>query len=435
MEKIPPELLIEIFNHLCGSAQSLRVNRQWFQHLMPIIWKAVDDRHLSNVTRGRRQMYASAIKSLRLTYRGPRIHEKLGRLEFPRLNTLISDQGLLDRLANQCRQLSRIELSRLAPGVTTEPILHLLDKCSSLERISLHGDVLSDQVIRRLAQLRKLRKLKVGHYIEHDTIDAANLESIPQPFPSIEKLTIEGSELSLLSLGKIATLVRKTKKLDASLGYDPNPALNQHPLVPLTELRELKIRAQMTDSLSPHDFVTLTALPQLEVLIIWAEPFHRSTPSWDDHIRYLASGLPNLKVFSLICGAIGTTAKSLIALGECCQSLEKCKIPAMEFNILDLQLLQAPLFPKLKELTTGTFVPERGLNEVPEKHAMIFASQFPELSCIGYYDVKSDPDRCDFTASVHEAWSNNRTAEGKPPLREMNYLLDMSFDERAYLQW
>ncbi|KAL4908379.1 hypothetical protein BDW74DRAFT_100165 [Aspergillus multicolor] len=155
MEKLPTELFIEIFKCLPGSAQLLRVNQQWVQHLMPMIWKAVDDSRLMNVTPGRRPIYASFIRSLKLAYYKKHIRKKLEGLDFPRLNTLISwhiwhfdsscltgyfvptmrsvtlesfaDQGLLERLATHCPQLSHIELTLLAPTVTAEQILHLTD--------------------------------------------------------------------------------------------------------------------------------------------------------------------------------------------------------------------------------------------------------------------------------------------------------------------
>ncbi|KAL4908378.1 hypothetical protein BDW74DRAFT_100166 [Aspergillus multicolor] len=140
----------------------------------------------------------------------------------------------------------------------------------------------------------------------------------------------------------------------------------------------------------------------------------RTLPGWNDHhIRSLASGLPNLKRLCLVSKNLEATADSLIALGERCPSLEYCRIPELEFDILDLQPVQVPLFPKMKELTTGPFVIERGLDEAPEKHALIFVSHFPEVFSLGVYETTVDPDKWEFTASVHEILSDIRMAKGR----------------------
>ncbi|KAL4780591.1 hypothetical protein BJX76DRAFT_350855 [Aspergillus varians] len=405
MESLPSETLLEIFSYLppCKS-HIITVSHQWFHHLRLVLWKEVDNRRLTKVPRERRQIYACAIKSLILTSDDPREHEELGALDFARHNTLqlrislnrldspldtacltgylvptltsvtldlVADQGLLDRLASNCGNLRFIALDLYAPRLAEKSVLDFLGRCPSLvharfySRHEYHpgpyGSTISQKFLHLVTQ-RSLKRLDFYQTITQSTVTAADLESIPQVFGSLERLEIHRSFKhifpilleSVRSIPQFSVLLPRRHLCSPIIDASSTSLLLQ-----LTRLRYLDIRFGHPAIMWPDDVVSLRELSHLRVLRLNANGIKTRIPGLNDnHFRSLVSGLVELRQLTFFCARERLTAVCLIALAECCPYLCSCAIPRLNVNILYFQPYQHRLFPNLKGLLINMFVPE-----------------------------------------------------------------------------
>ncbi|KAL4861062.1 hypothetical protein BDV12DRAFT_208424 [Aspergillus spectabilis] len=426
MESLPPELLLEIAKYLpFYSGQILRVK--------------TSDQRLLSIPRGRRQIYASAIQIFTVTSHHVHEHEELGELEFASLQNLLVpftlyapgtsfpysclvgymvpslravwlgsgvNGSILNALATLCHRLRCISLNLDAFHMTEDSTLDFLSKCSSLEDINLYcssASTLSPRILRKLAVYKNLRELHIAEP-KQDTIEAADLKSIPQPFSSLQRLEIDTSPERASVL---IPSVRGIRELSLAFGrFAPELTFTGRTLRILSshlrELRCLDITFFASVRIPPDDIVYLRELTQLRQLnLLTRRQAEIEIPGFDDtHFQALISELVGLRGLSLSCTRRRLATACLIALAESCPLLYSCMVSSLEVNPLELQACRAPLFPNMEELSFSGFVPEPGNDEAPTAY----------LKCRGL-DIPADMQK--FTKAVEKAWARNRRAQGK----------------------
>jgi hypothetical protein len=400
MDKLPPELWFEILSHVhfIDCTRYIQVSRKCFQYAIPRLWRVAEDFRLLEVPGNRRQIYASLIQELTVTSPEPREHEELGKLEFTQLHRLIFEiptsshcppfpdssirgylvptltsiqldhiatPDLLDALASHCHRLRHIILDIPASRLTADPVVDFFKKCSSVLHVgllSVRGHDFPPQILRYLAARNSLRQLDIYQDIWPDTIDNADLSSIPQPFGSLHRLELSSqNERAFRALIPSVRGIQELYLRRSVQGVPTIDSLTMNLLSSyLTELRHLRIKFYGRIRISPVDLISLGTLTHLRELHL-VTPLRKGfrIPKFNDtHFRALVSGLVNLREISLSCARENLTTASLVALAESCPYLVSCAIRWLEVNVCELQHCKAPLFPELRELLVNNLVAE-----------------------------------------------------------------------------
>ncbi|PKX99536.1 uncharacterized protein P174DRAFT_500994 [Aspergillus novofumigatus IBT 16806] len=400
MENLPPELWFKILSHVhfVDCVRFIHVSHKCFQYAIPRLWRVAKDFHLLEVPGHHHQIYASLIQELTVTSPEPQEHEELGKLEFTQLHRLIfeipssfnsppfpdsSIQGylvptltsiqldhvanpdLLDAVASHYHQLRHIILDIPASRLTADSVIDFFKKCSSLVHIgllSVRRHSFPPQILRYLAAQNSLRQLDIYQDFWPETIDTADLSSIPQPFRSLQQLELSSPNES--AFRALIPSVRGIQELYLRRSVQVIPTINSLTInllsSYLTELRHLRIKFYGRTRISPDDLISLGALTHLRELHL-VTPLRKGfrIPKFNNtHFRALVSGLVNLREISLSCARENLTTASLIALAESCPCLVSCAIRWLEVNVCELQHCKAPLFPELRELLVNNLVAE-----------------------------------------------------------------------------
>ncbi|RHZ61462.1 uncharacterized protein CDV56_108213 [Aspergillus thermomutatus] len=408
LDQLPPEILLAILDEMDMSELSsvIRVNRQFFNLGIRILWQVQSDIYLVKVPKSRRRVYIPWIMELSLS-RSPKVlYKRFKDFVFPNVKelrvTLKDHQGpiadcrylthfmnpglqllrlegditadfLLD-VQNQCPKLRTVICCSCGPCVRPTDFLTFVRGLPYLERLDMHekdGHTMIDsKVIGFLATSQRIEQLSLDRITPEMLRDALSLEA---PFPEMMKLDIEIRQDAVASMVEIFNSIFALRvTLKATNTWETE--IRSRALRPLSELsrvRSLDIFVDGDMRIAPEDLVSLRSLSDLRRLTI--EGLHarnlRAADFGDDDLHRLVSGLPGLDTLSLQFLTSGVTSASFATLAKCCPRLGCCDLGGA-FNALDLRDYKAPLLPKLGSLRVGCFLDSdiRGIDDEADDH-------------------------------------------------------------------
>ncbi|KAJ3489414.1 hypothetical protein NLG97_g6003 [Lecanicillium saksenae] len=384
-----PETLINIFSVLKGQGDSpsllavVRVNRQWFECGISVLWRDASCEALAAVSdEARRQLYASKIEML--DFSGDKesaLHEKFRGLAFSNLREVSLDSyhpkmgkeyymrqyfspalrafsfyggDLDDQLLNSLREhswrLRRLLIDNPGDKVSPEGFLQFISEYGSLqEMIFVCGmeKLLSDDMLVHLAGRPDLTHISAGR-LWPPTVYERILETVDKPFSSITtfRLHINASEMPLLT-----SFVPRIKHLDLQL-HDLK-RLELGCLSTLSKLQSLSLTFSDPFELSVTQLMSLAELGTLESLALQDAEGGLSAAISDADFELLTSKLPKLENLVFMAQS-NLSSACVLTLAKHCKFLESCEMPHMfDFERLDLASRSLPLFPKLERLSLG----------------------------------------------------------------------------------
>ncbi|GAB1193898.1 hypothetical protein APSETT444_003134 [Aspergillus pseudonomiae] len=423
MDRLPIEILLRIFSYLQPKLGSvLRVNSQWFNCGISLIWREAFWFHLSRIPKDRRILYAAAIGKLFLWEGATEEIEEFSHFAYPRLKHLSigSNPSAKVDIAWLKRYMhARVQSIEFTGDFDPELLLHLQRNCRQLNEISIStpGDRLTGEIFHRFLQNSPVTKVSLdgnnvkslfAHVILNHLTNHDNLEELSLGY-TIDKLPNNIKSLETVrSLRKLSATIThdifpsfisaftSLHELNLSVEGEPKSRLTsidlKH-LSNLTQLRSLYISLNGKMDLQKGDLLFLKNLKHLTKLQLTGKMQTAFIAAGFNNVDFedLVADLPNLRVLTLHLFQLALNIHSLAALGQSCPLLECCDLMG-SFNIAQLKEYQAPLFPKLLSLRiqcfnrqtidrTGAILPVgRGIG--PEKYVMQLEAHFPKLQDI-----------------------------------------------------
>ncbi|KAE8345610.1 hypothetical protein BDV24DRAFT_125375 [Aspergillus arachidicola] len=389
MVYLSSEIVLEILQYAEPDiVPCLRINSQWFHCGIPFVWRRARSWLLRRVPRHRRQIYASVIRNF-VIYRGT--NKDLGEfshLSFPKLEMLCIDlehhddhdgldlsllkcymhQGLtllelsgtfdpelLSLIQVSCPMLSCFSISRPDSRLTPESLLEFLQKSSTLSDISIDSEELvTGHILNHLAGRNNLQSLSLKGLIDTDTIGDLKITS---PFKALRHLAISVTEAALPSL---VGMIKSIQSFNLTLG-GPDSSENSNSVAfrhisQLIELQTLTLFIWGDMRIANEDIVSLKSLTQLRRLnISGASATSLIAPRLQDpDFEELFKNLGQLEALNFDIFRSDITTDSLVSLGKCCPSLQRCEIMGI-YDMAAFRYEKLPVFPTLELLSIGAF--------------------------------------------------------------------------------
>ncbi|KAE8418615.1 hypothetical protein BDV36DRAFT_295037 [Aspergillus pseudocaelatus] len=420
MVHLSSEVVLEILRYAGPDIiPCLRINSQWFNCGISLVWRRARCWLLGRVPKHRRQIYASVIREL-IVYRGTNKDlREFSHLSFPKLAMLRIDleqhddhdaldlsllkcymhQGLtqielsgtfdpelLSLIQVSCPRLYNFSISRQDPRLTPEILLEFLQNCPALSDISIHSeDLATGKILNHLAGSKKLERLSLEGLIDTDAIGGFNVSS---PFKALQHLTITVTEAALPSL---VGMIKSIRSFNLTLGgpdcaEDYDSAALKH-ISQLTELQILTLFIWGNMRIATEDIVSLKSLTHLRRLSISGlSAISLIAPRLQDSdFEELFKNLSQLEALNFDIFRSDITTDSLVNLGKCCPLLQRCEIMGI-YDMAAFRYEKQPLFPALELLSIGAFTNCERLFSYsrPYDHVRQIVKHFPnlqDLSC------------------------------------------------------
>ena len=389
MVYLSSEIVLEILQYAAPDIiPFLRINSQWFNCGISLVWRRAPSFILDRVPRHRRQIYASVIQGFTV-FRG--INKRLrefSHLSFPKLKMLRIDleqdddhedldlsllkcymhQGLtqielcgtfdpelLSLVQVSCPKLYWFSIRSKNPRLTPEILLEFLQKSPALSDISIQSEELATgNIFNHLAGRKNLEMLSFEGLIDTDAIENFNISS---PFKALRHLTISVTEAALPSL---VGMIKSIQSVNLSLGGpdcsgDFDSSALKH-ISQLIELRTLTLFIWGDMRIATEDIVSLKGLTHLKSLSISGlSAASLIAPRFQDtDFEELFKNLGQLEALNFDIFRSHITTDSLMSLGKCCPSLQRCEIMGI-YDMSAFRYEKLPLFPALKLLSIGAF--------------------------------------------------------------------------------
>ncbi|KAK2757518.1 hypothetical protein FQN54_004487 [Arachnomyces sp. PD_36] len=455
MDKSPSEILDQILQEVFKSNRDpslLLVNSQWFAHGITFVWSTARASDLLSVSKGRQQIYASAISELEIDPLEQETNPQLVTLKFPRLASLffhnpqrqfthrppppsvdltplhqlippglriarfeyVDDPGVLHFLQTNCRELEELRLQNQTPKFPDEILISSFRTLLFLRRVDVlvpefQHLPLKPSMVEALAKLPKLRELNLNRDLTRETIEHGVIPMFS--FPVLENLSLATYPSALPGISRVFGAVQSlTLRLQGIVDPEDYPhdwpdeletggkALRE--LSKMTWLRELDITSLGWWACEPGDLLSLRNLTQLTTLSIrCGEQAPIQVRDFTDvHFRELFGSLSRLTSINLEVSGWNFTTASLAILGQCCPLLNTCDLEGESFDFFQLHQYNAPLFPNLESLAVRELIKEGGnrsgnggpisASVNPQDYALQIVSHFPKLNTSGLYSTE-----------------------------------------------
>ncbi|KAE8142862.1 hypothetical protein BDV38DRAFT_277674 [Aspergillus pseudotamarii] len=418
MVYLSSEIVLEILQYAGHDIiPCLRINSQWFNCGISLVWRRARSWLLSRVPKHRRQIYASVIREF-IVYRETNKNlREFSQLSFPKLEMLRIDlkqddhdaldfsslkcymrQGLtqielsgtfdpelLSLIQVSCPRLYYFSISRHDPRLTPEILLEFLQNYPALSDISIHSEeLITGNILKHLAGSKKLETLSLEGVIDTDAIGDLNISS---PFKALQHLTISVTEAALPSL---VGMVKSIRSFNLTLGgpdlsEDFDSAALKH-ISQLIELRNLTLLIWGNMRIATEDIVSLKSLTHLRRFSISGlSAISLIAPRLQDtDFEELFKNLGQLEALNFDIFRSNITTDSLVSLGKCCPSLQRCEIMGI-YDMAAFRYEKLPLFPALELLSIGAFTNCERLFSYSRAydHVRQIEKHFPNLQDLG----------------------------------------------------
>ncbi|KAB8277447.1 hypothetical protein BDV30DRAFT_234780 [Aspergillus minisclerotigenes] len=279
------------------------------------------------------------------------MHQRLTLLEL----SGTFDPELLSFIPVSCPMLSCFSISRPDPRLTPESLLDFLQKSSTLSDISIHSEELvTGNILNHLAGSKNLERLSLQGIIDTDAIGDLKIIS---PFKALRHLSISVTEAALPSL---VGMIKSIQSFNLTLGGpdssgDFDSVALRH-VSQLNELRTLTLFIWGDMRIANEDIVSLKSLTQLRRLYIsGASAASLIAPRLQDaDFEELFKSFDQLEALNFDIFRSDITTDSLVSLGKCCPSLQRCEIMGI-YDMAAFRYEKLPVFPTLKLLSVGAF--------------------------------------------------------------------------------
>ncbi|KAE8381322.1 hypothetical protein BDV26DRAFT_255748 [Aspergillus bertholletiae] len=445
MVYLPSEIILQILREVgYGIAPFLRVNSQWFGCGISLVWRYTRSWLLARVAKHRRQIYASATRSLDIDiYRGPDNRlEEFSDLSFPKLEILLIDYGtkhegtlvdisylkcylhqgitdihltgafhpqLLSLLPVVCPQLQGVFISSSGPLLKSEILLEYLEKSPSLSTIQINCEEIdTNHLLHHLATRKHLETLRLEGIIDTDAMTSLTTSSL---FQALQKLVIS---VTAAALPTLCDVVQSVRHLDLTLkeppGSDSSSSFDSSALrhvSKLVKLQNLNLVVWGDMRILNEDLLSLRSLTQLrDFSISGLSAMSLIAPRLEDtDFAELFDNFGQLESLTFEIYHPRITTDSLMSLGKCCPSLQHCEMMGF-YDMAAFRYEKLPLFPKLEALSIGAFTNMERMFSYrrPYDHVRQLEKHFPnlkELDCtFRTFPIVED----DFPEKVLQAW-------------------------------
>ncbi|KAJ6125920.1 hypothetical protein N7471_010413 [Penicillium samsonianum] len=434
------KILGQINNHLYGDLRALaaviRVNHTWFACGINILWQAPPCRALANITKDRRQLYATYVYHLSIEQR---FLSQLEGLAFPRLQYLSINRetgsskewspslpclapsllelalcgtgvepSILGLLPKSCPLLTKLTLKELGPGISSQDLLILLENNPRVQELHLlcrTHNVVCDQVLTSLALRRNLKTLELDTWMTVSHLRGISGLTHP-PFPAVEYLAMQ---IVSPAVSQFVESFRSAplRKMEITVQYSGgNRSPGHATLMALSHfvfLEVLHIRFSGNGVVLRDELKVFRNLENLRTLTL--EPDQDLHPEngdfTDDDVDQLLLHLPLLENFSLYYQSKHVTTSIWRIIAARCPRLMRCEVPVG--FVPESQQKQA-LFPRLETLIIDGIYPrseaggEKEIDREATRIVKLIQHHFPRLREFENWVFD------DFSELVNEKW-------------------------------
>lgn len=406
----PPEVLIEIIDHLQGDFRSLvaaiRVNNAWFACGVNLLWRVPPCFALARISKDRRQLYASYVHHLSFKDNDHTFLPQLEGLAFPHLRYLSIDtstcspkeclqflpylvpsllelalrgtnleSSMLALLPTRCPRLMKLTLAAPGPKISSQDLLTLLQKSPGIQHLYFfnHIDsVISDKVLTFLASRDDVKTLKLDSWMTPTRLRRISALK-PPPFLAVEDLEMKfilPSAPQFAELFMAAPLRRLKLEVNYHEYFGDETSLPHSTLAPLSRLVDLEALHicfsgyGYTEVLS-DELKVFHHLKNLRSLRL--EPdcgYPEESDLTDDDVDQLLSYLPLLVDFKLCFRSEWLTTRALHIISTRCPGIVWCDVPV---DFIPRSKPNTLLFPRLETLLINGIHPRP---EVEEEEAV-----------------------------------------------------------------
>ncbi|KAE8317127.1 hypothetical protein BDV41DRAFT_526819 [Aspergillus transmontanensis] len=320
------------------------------------------------------------------------------------------DPELMSLIQVSCPRLHCFSIRRSDPRLTPEILLGFLQKSPTLSDISIQSEELvTGNILNHLAGRNDLQSLSLDGLIDIDTIGDLKITS---PFKVLRHLTISVTEAALPSL---VGMIKSIQSFNLTLGgpdssEDSNSVALRH-ISQLIELRTLTLFIWGDMRIANEDIVSLKSLTQLRRLnISGASATSLIAPRLQDpDFEELFKNLSQLEALNFDIFRSDITTDSLVSLGKCCPSLQRCEIMGI-YDMAAFRYEKLPVFPTLELLSIGAFTNCERLFSYsrPYDHVRQIVKHFPNLQDLGCTFRTFPIVQDDLSERIVQSWWNRQ---------------------------